>query len=80
MSADVDAGGLMVAGGPPPYEHWEVSSAGLDSEPVSGGWPQIIYALTFTLSHDIVRVTSSDLWLVRVISAEEKGSDRSLGG
>ena len=40
------------------------------SEPVSGGWPQIIYALTFTLSHDIVRVTPADLWLVGVTSAE----------
>ena len=70
MSSDIDAGGLMVAPGLPPYEHGEVSSAGLDSEPGSGGWPQIICALPFTLSHDIVRVTPADLWLAGVTSAE----------
>ena len=53
---------------------------GVGQQPVSGRWPPIICALTDGVSRDIVRVTPTDLWLLRVASAEEKRCDKSLGG
>jgi hypothetical protein len=53
---------------------------GTDRRPVSGRRLLIIWALTYEVSRDIVRVTPTDLWLLGVISAEKKRSDKSLGG